>query len=64
MGRNHEHVDQCGCPECYRKPQVVHAFYPDDGEESAPSPVCPSCGRSLGVVIRVVYEGEGVLANE
>jgi hypothetical protein len=52
------------CPECHRKPEVIHVFYPEKGE-AAPEPKrCPGCGRSLGVVFRVVYddvEGEGGL---
>jgi hypothetical protein len=51
---------QKGCPECYHKPQVFHSFYPGKGEEAPIPPACPSCGRSFGAVIRVVYEGEGV----
>jgi hypothetical protein len=43
-----------GCPECYLKPAATHAVYP--GEEEPEPESCPGCGRSLGVVIRVVYE--------
>ena len=55
---------QGGCPKCYREPRVVHSYYPGKGEEPPGVEACPSCGRSLEVAIRVVYEGEGVLANE
>ncbi len=42
------------CPECT---ESVRAVYPGDPD---PEPkYCPGCGRSVGVVIRVEYEGEG-----
>ena len=49
------------CPECrqpkgFAKPDRLYAFYP--GEPVPEPPVCPSCGRSLGFVLRVVYDGE------
>ena len=56
--------DQRGCPECYHKARVVHSYYPGEGEEPPEVQACPRCGRSLGVVLKVEYEGEGVLANE
>jgi len=43
------------CPECYLKPKTPHVVYP--GEQAPEPPVCPSCGRSLGLVVRVVYDG-------
>ena len=47
------------CPECDGKPQAIRAYYPDKGE-SVPEPErCPGCGRPLGVILRVVYDGEG-----
>ena len=48
------------CPECGDKPEQGYVYYPDEGQEAPEPPECPSCGRSLGVVFRVVYEGEGV----
>ena len=51
--------DRRDCPECYHKPQIVNPYYPGEGEELPTPPACESCGRSLGAVIRVVYEGEG-----
>ncbi len=43
------------CPEC-TEPDPVRAVYPSDPE---PEPEhCPGCGRSVGVIIRVEYEGE------
>ncbi len=45
------------CPECRDKPQKVRAFY---SSEEKPAPErCPSCGRELEVILRVMYEGEG-----
>ena len=45
------------CPECRLEPSRTHVFYPGEGEE-APEPTrCPNCGRLLGVVLRVEYEG-------
>jgi hypothetical protein len=56
--------DQRGCPECYQlryhKARVVHFYYPGEGEEPPEEEACPRCGRSLGVVLKVEYEGEGV----
>jgi hypothetical protein len=49
------------CPECHLKPEVIHVFYPHKGEPVPEPERCPGCGRSLGVVIEVVYEGEGVI---
>ena len=46
-----------GCPECHLKPQVNYVGYP--GEELPDPEHCPRCGRPLGFVIQVVYEGEG-----
>jgi hypothetical protein len=44
------------CPECHGKPQEIHAFYPDKGEPVPEPERCGGCGRSLGVVLRVVYD--------
>ena len=46
------------CPECRLDPSRTHVFYPGEGEEAPEPERCPSCGRLLGVVIRVEYEGE------
>jgi hypothetical protein len=54
--------ERAGCPECRHKPQAIHVYYPDKGEPGPEVEHCPSCGRSLGVILRVVYdavEGEG-----
>lgn len=51
-----------GCPQCHHKPEAIHVFYPDEGEPVPELERCPGCDRSLGVVLRVVYddeEGEG-----
>jgi predicted RNA-binding Zn-ribbon protein involved in translation (DUF1610 family) len=48
------------CPECSHKPERSYVYYPDEGQEAPEPPACTSCGRSLGFVIKVVYEGEGV----
>ncbi len=47
------------CPECRLEPSRTHVFYPGEGEKAPEPERCPNCGRSLGVVIRVEYEGEG-----
>jgi hypothetical protein len=55
--------ERAGCPECHGKPEALHVYYPDKGEPVPEPEHCPSCGRPLGVVLRVVYadeEGEGV----
>jgi ribosomal protein S14 len=51
------------CPECYREPGFARGdvFYPEKGEPKPEPPACPGCGRPLGYVIKVVYEGEGVI---
>lgn len=54
--RIHRLEDGQKCPEC-TEPEPVRAVYPGDPE---PKPkYYPGCGRSVGVVIRVEYEGEG-----
>jgi hypothetical protein len=50
-----------GCPECYREPEPVRVFYPEEREPAPDRERCPGCGRARGVVIMVVYEGEGVI---
>jgi hypothetical protein len=47
------------CPECYRELDRGYLFYPDEGNPAPEPPACGGCGRSLGFVIKVVYEGEG-----
>ncbi len=48
---------QRGCPECCHKARVVHSYYPGEGEKPSEPPACESCGRLLGVVLKVEYEG-------
>jgi hypothetical protein len=53
------------CPECAARPLQTYPYCPEDGESAPTVPACPSCGRYLGVILRVVYdrptgeEGEG-----
>ena len=47
------------CPECHGKPQAIHAYYSGKGEPVPKPERCPGCGRPLGVILRVVYDGEG-----
>jgi hypothetical protein len=56
--------DRGGCPECYLKPEAVHVYYPDEGDPVPEPECCPKCGRALGVVLRVQYEGEGAYLDE
>jgi hypothetical protein len=51
--------DRGGCPECRMRSEVAHVVYPDEGDPTPELEHCPKCGRSLGFVIQVVYEGEG-----
>lgn len=51
--------DADSCPECRLKPEVAHVYYPDEGEPCPEPEYCQKCGRALGFVIQVVYEGEG-----
>jgi hypothetical protein len=45
------------CRECRDTPPAIRVLYPGELE---PDPEhCPGCGRSLGVLIRVEYEGQG-----
>jgi len=49
-----------GCPECSNALPTIHSVYP--GEEEPDPEYCPRCGRSLRVLMRVVYKdvrGEG-----
>jgi hypothetical protein len=54
--RRLEGRDGPGCPECQLKTEAVHVFYPDKGEAVPEPKRCGGCGRSLGVVIRAVYD--------
>ena len=47
------------CPECRMRPEVTHVVYPEEGDPTPEPECCPKCDRTLGVVIQVVYEGEG-----
>ena len=49
------------CPECKLPSDGPGYLVLEEGEEAPKDPDerCPSCGRYLWCVIRVVYEGEG-----
>ena len=47
------------CPECHGKPQAIHPYYPSKGEPVPEPERCSGCGRPLGIILRVVYDGEG-----
>jgi len=49
------------CPECARRPLRTYPYCPEEGEPAPSVPSCPSCGRDLGILLRVEYEGEGAL---
>jgi hypothetical protein len=58
--RRLEDLARGSCSECRGTPAKIHAVYP--GKEEPEPDFCSGCGRSLSVVIRVVYEdvrGEG-----
>jgi hypothetical protein len=55
--------DRGGCPECATGPEVAHVVYPEQGDHTPGAECCPECGRRLGFVIRVEYEGEGARAD-
>ena len=47
------------CPECGLRPQDNGYIVVDDNDPAGHIPgVCPECGRSTKIHIRVVYEGE------
>ena len=48
------------CPECRIKPQTIRVVYPEDNYPPE-CEFCLRCGRALEVVIKVEYEGEGVI---
>jgi rubrerythrin len=54
------HVGPSGrCPECGLGPQDKGYIVIDDNDPARHIPgVCPQCGRSSKIYIRVVYEGE------
>jgi hypothetical protein len=45
------------CPVCRHEPAVQHIVYPDE-EPPETRASCPMCGRTMGVILRVVYEDE------
>ena len=55
------------CPECGLMPQDKGYIVVDDNDPAGHIPeVCPECGRTTKIHIRVVYEGEegeGVIAG-
>ena len=47
------------CPECGLGPQETGYIVVDDNDPAGHIPeVCPECGRSTRINIRLVYEGE------
>ena len=61
LRRVEEHAVSEACGRCFLEPERIYAFYPDSeaDEPELEVPTCSGCGRSLGVALRVVYEGEG-----
>jgi hypothetical protein len=57
--RRLEESGRGNCPECYQKPKLLLAYYPQHGEGEPRVPTCLTCGRPTADVLRVVYEGEG-----
>ena len=55
--RRLEGRDGPGCQECRNKPVAIQAYYPDEGEHAPERECCPECGRSLGIILRVTYDG-------
>ena len=54
-----EHIRGGRCQECGLRPQDNGYMVVDDNDPAGHIPgVCPECGRSTKVHIRVVYEGE------
>jgi ribosomal protein S14 len=57
------------CPECglapheRRPPAVINEEHPEKSFDGDPYERCARCGRPLYTVLRVVYEGEGGVAN-
>jgi rubrerythrin len=47
------------CPECGLRPQDNGYIVVDDNDPAGHIPeVCPECGRSTKIHVRVVFEGE------
>jgi rubrerythrin len=54
-----EHIRGGRCQECGLRPQDNGYIVVDDNDPAGHIPgVCPECGRSTKIHIRVVYEGE------
>jgi hypothetical protein len=54
-----EHIRDGRCQACGLRPQDHGYMVVDDNDPAGHIPgVCPECGRSTKVHIRVVYEGE------
>ena len=62
-----EHIRGGRCQECGLRPQDNGYIVVDDNDPAGHIPeVCPECGRTAKIHIRVVYEGEegeGVIAG-
>ena len=55
-----EHIRGGLCQECGLRPQDNGYIVVDDNDPAGHIPeVCPECGRTTKIHIRVVYEGEG-----
>jgi hypothetical protein len=60
LRRLEEHSRGGRCLECGLRPQDNGYIVVDDNDPAGHIPgVCPECGRSTKIHIRVVYEGEG-----
>ena len=54
-----EHIRGGRCQECGLRPQDNGYIVVDDNDPAGHIPeVCPECGRTTKIHIRVVYEGE------
>jgi hypothetical protein len=59
LRRLEEHSRGGRCQECGLRPQDNGYIVVDDNDPAGHIPgVCPECGRSTKIHIRVVYEGE------
>jgi rRNA maturation protein Nop10 len=59
LRRLEEYMRGGRCPECGLRPQDNGYMVVDDNDPARHIPeVCPECGRSTKIHIRVVYEGE------
>jgi rubrerythrin len=67
LRRLEEHSRGGRCQECRLRPQDNGYIVVDDNDPAGHIPeVCPECGRTTKIHIRVVYEGEegeGVIAG-